>query len=319
MTALRRTVTALAGALLGIGLTVAPTLAVAPSVDLQPDRLQRGADIAVPHVDGTTIIDGDRQIRVRAAMVTLLGTHSSGYVVGTSNAEHEHPRIWRIAADGTRTLLLRGHYPENAELSDDGRTLAAAKGYRPTTITVVHTTTGARVAQRKFPGVVQVLDVDGDRVALGTDRNGRQWNTTRNRVRTRSRLGSYRADLSADLLASFTKDPYRGGCTRLSRFRDPTEVLWTSCTERIDAISPSGLRIATVDLLSDGIGPGVVWQRTLRGTLIARYSTGWFGLFGWEDADTMLLHVNGKRTQAIVRCTGGSCENATDPAPLRQP
>jgi WD40 repeat protein len=319
MRAINSTLAGLAGAVLVLTSGTWGLAAQAPSVGIQPDRLERGPDIAIPHLEGKTVVDGDVRIRVRAGFVTLLGQSAGGYVIGTANADHQKPRLWRYSPDGSRTLLLRGHYAQDSELSDDGAVLAAARSFRPTSVTVVDTGTARTVAQRAFPGVVQVLDVDGDRVALGTDRNSRVWNTTRNRVRTVQKMAGYRADLSSNLLASFTKDPYWGGCTRLTRFTDPRKVLWTSCTERIDAFSPDGRRLGTVGLLSDGIGPGEVWQRTVRGTLISRYTTSWFGPFGWESPDTMLLEANGKRKRSVVRCRLGSCENATDPQDLRDP
>src|SRR5690606_21928886 len=116
-------------------------------------------------------------ITVRSAgLVTLLGKNVAGYVVGTQDAEGRRPRIWRVATDGTRTLLLRGHYATEAALSDDGSLLAAVKGYRPTTVTLVDTESARTFGSRRFAGSVSALDAHRNRVALGSDRGTQIWN-----------------------------------------------------------------------------------------------------------------------------------------------
>ena len=123
------------------------------------------------------------------------------------------------------------------------------------------------------------------------------------------------ADLGHDLLATYTEDPYLDGCTVLSRLSRPGRTLWTSCRERVESFDPDGTGIATVHILSDGVGPGRVSVRAVRGTLQARYDAEqWFGAIRWEDADTVLLDTNGTQ-YATVRCTLAACENATDPEP----
>src|SRR5690606_9372686 len=139
------------------------------------------------------------------------------------------------------------------------------------------------------------------------------------RVRTLTRRWGYRADLSADRLASYTKDPYLGGCTRITRVTRPRRTLWRSCRERVDTFSPDGRRMATIHILADGLGPNEVWQRKVRGRLLARYTTSWFGLLRWEGPRILLLDVNGRSKAATVRCRIARCENATDPVPVTHP
>ncbi len=103
----------------------------------------------------------------------------------------------------------------------------------------------------------------------------------------------------------------------LTSIRDPGTRIWRSCKERVESISPDGELIATIPILSDGIGPLEV---TVTGTKIAKYSTtGWFGQVAWEDDDTLLLESHGDKLSAIVRCTVTECENATDPEPTEEP
>jgi hypothetical protein len=110
-----------------------------------------------------------------------------------------------------------------------------------------------------------------------------------------------------------------GGCVRLTRLTSPTVTLWKSCRERIVAFSPNGERMATVHILSDGIGPNEVREREIDGTLLGDYSTGWFGTITFETSTNLLLDVNGDTLSATVRCSEGDCENATDPMAVKQP
>ena len=80
------------------------------------------------------------------------------------------------------------------------------------------------------------------------------WNLDTDRTQRISDRAGYRADIAHDLLATFTKDPYLGGCSVLSRLSDPGTTLWRSCDQAIAGFSPSGTRVTTVYLLSDGLG-----------------------------------------------------------------
>lgn len=73
--------------------------------------------------------------------------------------------------------------------------------------------------------------------------------------------------------------------------------------------------MTTIDLLADGIGPGRVWVRSVRGELHARHVSDWFGAIEWESDDAVLLDVNGRHSFSTVRCVAQSCENAEDPGP----
>src|SRR4029079_9138913 len=122
-----------------------------------------------------------------------------------------------------------------------------------------------------------------------------------------SRHAGYVGDLSADVVGTFTKDPYDGGCTLVTRI--PTgERLWKSCTEQVAAFNADASRIATIGILSDGPGPGRVDARTIDGKHLGRYqvASGWFGSIGFETQTALLLDVNGARKAFTARCTAAA-------------
>ncbi len=77
MRPLTRTTTALAAAALAGGLSAtllaAPSAAAAATTTINPAKLPRGADVAVPHLEGKTVVDGTVRIPVKAPTVRLLG------------------------------------------------------------------------------------------------------------------------------------------------------------------------------------------------------------------------------------------------------
>ena len=121
------------------------------------------------------------------------------------------------------------------------------------------------------------------------------------------------ACVAHDLLGFFNKDPFNGGCQVLTHLDDPADVLWTNCDERIEALSPDGKRVATIALLSDGIGPADVMVRKIGGAAVAHYSiNGWFGRIWWETPTKLLMESNGNTQSATVRCKVELCNRATD-------
>lgn len=117
-----------------------------------------------------------------------------------------------------------------------------------TVLNVHDSMTGDVVDRRRFGGIVDVLDADGSRAVLGSWTPRQRtllWDVAADTTRRLIRQTGYIADLRADRLGTFTKDPYLGGCTVLRRLSSPQEVLSTSCDERAAAISPSGRRVAT--------------------------------------------------------------------------
>ena len=50
-----------------------PAQAAAPTVDLQPQHLVRGADIAVPHIEDGDFVDGARRVALPGTRARVLG------------------------------------------------------------------------------------------------------------------------------------------------------------------------------------------------------------------------------------------------------
>ena len=145
------------------------------------------------------------------------------------------------------------------------------------------------------------------------------WTTSTNSVGVVARDSGYDGDLSADVLATYTKDPYQGGCT-VVRTLSTGAQLWKSCKERVEGFNADGSRIATVDILSDGIGPGYVAVRGSTGHKFGAYTVkGWFGAIAFETTTAVLLETNGPRKAATVRCTDVGCERASALSPTVQP
>ena len=150
-----------------VAVLTAHASAVAPTQEIKPGALPRGADVAIPHLDGKTVVDGDVRIPVKGAVVRLLGKSGTSYVVSTMNKHGTSSRILRFAADGTRTVIAEGEVFES-QLSSDGLRVFATK-YRSkhSTLTAWSVATGQVVATRRFQGYPSVLDALGDRVLLG--------------------------------------------------------------------------------------------------------------------------------------------------------
>jgi hypothetical protein len=307
------------GTLVAVGITalVAAPASAKPAITLTPGDLPRGADVSAPHLEGKTVVDGAVHVKVKAPMLRLLGKSGAAYIVGTANAQGGHGRIYRVTADGTRTLLARSH-PFETLLSGDGARIVTTKvGRTPkTTLAVYDATTGAQLASRVFKGYASALDAETDRVLVGSIDKTLLWTTSTDSVGIVSHDGGYVGDLSADVVGTFTKDPYDGGCSVVTRITTG-DRLWRSCTEQVAAFNADASRIATIGILSDGPGPGRVDARTIDGKALGRYQvrSGWFGSIDFETPTSLLLQVNGARKAFTARCTGAVCERASDLRP----
>ena len=123
-----------------------------------------------------------------------------------------------------------------------------------------------------------------------------------------------------DRLATYSGNPYAGGCTVVTKLSKPGVELWRSCRQRVDAFSPGGKRMAAVALLSDGVGPNVVRVLASRGRTLVKYSIqGWFSQLRWENDAELLLDANGRKQFAVVRCDRADCERATGLSPAQSP
>jgi hypothetical protein len=319
---LASTLAALAGSA-AIGLPAAR--AAAPAVDLQPQALARGADIAVPHVEDGVFVDGERRIELPGSDGDVLGASGAAWIAATWTnnrvGEQRRARIVRVEPDGTVRTIFVGFESRWALLSEDGSRLVttAESGHRRAAVTVRSAADGSEVRSRVFDGWPQAVTADDRKVVVQTIRRTVLWRVGPDRVRTVTRDAAGAVSIEHDLLATSTDDPYIGGCTRLVRLSDPSTTVWRSCKERVAAISPDGTQLLTFHILTDGVGPGRITLRTLRGQRLVTWTTGWFSGWQWESPGTVLLEVNGTRKSATVRCTLAECETATDPVKVTPP
>jgi hypothetical protein len=318
-----RMLAALAAGLTALVVT-GTAVAVPSTTEIKPGTLRAGADTAIPHLEGKTVVDGDVRVRVRGATVRLLGKSGAAYVVNTLNRDFTVSRLLRVEADGSKTVLAEGREAQLAEpqLSSDGQRVFALR-YRNkgTTVRAWSVATGHMEVTRHFRGFPNILDARGDQVLLGVwGRGTLSWDlATDSVVRLTKRVGGA-ASLEEDLLSSFTADPYQGGCTVVSRISEAGDDLWKSCQERVESFSPGGRRMVTVHLLSDGIGPNEASVRTVSGRLVARYDVqGWFGTLTFESPKALLLEVHGKKQATTARCVKADCERAEDLRPVEMP
>ncbi len=312
MRPLSHTLAAVAAVALAGTLLASPASAK-PAITLTPGDLPRGADVSIPHLEGKTVVDGTVRVKVKAPMLRLLGKSGSAYVVGTANAQGAKGRIYRIAADGTRTLLARSH-PYETLLSGDAATIVTTRLDRKSnaTISVYDVASATRLATRSFKGFYGALDAQTDRVLVGSASKTLIWTTTTDSVAVVARDSGYVGDLSSDVVGTLTKDPYDGGCSEIRKISTGV-LLWRSCTEQVAAFNSDASRVATIGILSDGPGPGRVDARTIDGKSLGRYQvrSGWFGSIEFESPTALLLGVNGARKAFTARCVGTACERAS--------
>ena len=306
----------------GAALTV-PAQAAAPTVELQPDRLERGADIAIAHIDDGDLVDGVRRVDLPGTEAELLGASGEAWIASTwrTNAvgETRSRRVVRVEADGNVRELLRPLEVYGTVLSEDGSRLLAVGGGRASQVTVWSAVDGTEIASRTFRRYPEVVTADGRKVLVRTTDRLLWWRVSRDSVRTVTRALTGQASIEHDLLVTYTKDPYLGGCTRLARLSRPGTTVWRSCRDRVAAFSPDGTQMVTFHILTDGLGPGEVRLREMDGTRLATYRTNWFSGWQWESPGTLLLDVNGARKHAVVRCALADCEDATDPVKVSAP
>ncbi|GAA5128787.1 hypothetical protein GCM10023339_57120 [Alloalcanivorax gelatiniphagus] len=321
---MRRSITtALLAAVTAAATLALPAHAAAPTVELQPQHLARGADIAVPHVADGDFVDGARRVELPGTVARVLGPSGDDWLVATGNPDrNRNRRVVRVAVSGTVTDVLTNVDTSTVVLSADGSTLAWQRSVQKGRKVITYAASaadGTVLGSRGPTRYVSLLDVDATRVVLSAGDRVFQWALASGQTRTIVRKMAGMASIEHDLLTVYTKDPYLGGCAQLVRLSTPRVKVWTSCKERVGAFAPDGTEMVTFHILADGLGPGEVHLRQVDGTRLATYTTGWFTGWQWEAPGTVLLDVNGRRKSATVRCTLGACENATDPVKVQMP
>jgi hypothetical protein len=292
-----------------------------PIIAIKPATIARGADIAVPHLEGTTIVDGAVRVPLNTARARLYGKWQGSYIAATGNKQWGNVKLWRVSSAGATKQLAAGIDPFNTLLDAEADQVVYSYGdstSRPT-IGLYDLGLDKELAARAFASLPTLLEFDqGLVVATFTSLTIKTvtWDTVANLVVKVNGKQSNYASKAHDLLGYFNKDPFLGGCQVLAHLSDPTDVLWTNCDERIEAVSPDGRRVATIPLLSDGIGPADVLLRKIGGTPLAHYTiAGWFGAVTWETSTKLLMESNGKNRSATIRCKVTDCDRATDLVP----
>ncbi|MBB6628177.1 hypothetical protein H5V45_12680 [Nocardioides sp. KIGAM211] len=327
----------LAPALLGLAALAAPALAVggpadaapatleaaaptaphrADSVNVRPATLDRGAGPKVPQVLGTTILDRGTKITTRAQEVQLYGVSDGAYVIGVWG-RNGSSRVERVTKDGERTTILQG-IRGDILLSTDGRQLF--EGVVPrvgtTRVTVLDAVTGERVARRTFDGYVRVLDADEDRAVLGGTGPARTfwWNNQSDLTSRISKREGYVADIRADRVGTFSRTAEGSvGSSFVTSLAKPRTTLWRSSQQAVLAIAPSGRRLLTTYLNTDGpIGQLEVHGATGR-KLVTYRTPGFFDAAAWETNQALLLTVQERDGSGVtlVRAQGTDLERAS--------
>ena len=127
-------------ALLALAATaVAPLLLAAPAdaaetIAIKPASLPRGPDIAGPHVDGTTIVDGDVSVKVKRPNVLLYGKWHDQFVAATGNSAWDNVKLVRISATDLDVSLRCGCA---AEVKAEGSITLAATAFTGLTVRTV--------------------------------------------------------------------------------------------------------------------------------------------------------------------------------------
>lgn len=324
-----RTVAALASAALAVSVlgTLGTAQAAPGTTRIQPDRLDRGDDPRVAYVMDGVFHDGDVSVDLGQG-TRLLGSTAKGHFLEAPGPNHSRlgTKVVRIAPDGTRKVLLRRVLNDGMVMSRDGSRLFSVRfkigrgENKRTRMRMWNLNDSKLLTDRVVGGYATPLAATRKRVWMSDwDLGTYTLNAKGGQHKRVSRLVGSAVHLDAGLLAGYTKDPYQGGCTKIVRTSKPRKALWKSCSERVERFNPAGTGFASIGILVDGLGPNRVNTRRLRGALTGSYRTNWFGTVEWENNRSVLLEANGARAKALVRCTAGACENATDPGPLTVP
>ena len=298
--------------------TASPS-AAAPET-LRLGDLPKGPAPATPYVFDGTLHDGTISVTLPKGVARFVGRVGADYLVQGYSPKVEKEVVVRVTAAGARTTVATGISLSDATVSDDGTSFVASQFKlhpRPQGRTVLRrydAATGDVTLKKIVKGYAGIIDYDGTIAVLGgfAPTWTSAWDLTTNSVRRLVKAAGYEADIAADRLAVFTKDPYLGGCTEVSALSDPGRTIWRSCDEAVEEFSPDGSHMATIFILTDGLGPGRFTLRTTTGKNLGVYDAPFY--FGWiwfEDNSHVLAEAFARTKGALVRCDSGGCERAT--------
>ncbi len=320
---LRVTVMAALAGFVGLSSVLAGPVATAaaPTTDIKPAALEKGDPGYVPHVDGDGLLVGDSRYDFDGREVRFLGYSGrqlNRYVVGVYRGGRPNShRVIEVQPDNARRVVLRGVSVPDLVLSSDGEQLFRSiyrPGERQTVVRTWSTKTGKVIAEPTFGGYVDVLDAFDGTAVVGATTPDRtfSWKIGSGATKRIVNRNGYEADVRHNRLASFTGDPYEGGCSVVSTITRPRERLWRSCEQAVVTFSPSGDRIVTTHLLTDGLGSGELQLRETTGKHLRSFTTYYFGWVWWEADEVLLMHAHGKKRSAWVRCDeDGGCERTS--------
>ncbi len=169
----------------------------------------------------------------------LHGRSGSGYVVDY-NARGQ--RGTYLLGYGPSRLIAPAHQT-TVRLAGDGKSLSIAR-YHPRldyiSVRIQALPGGREVGRTAIRPDQSVIDVRGFRAVIGgSSRGGLLWDAPSGTRRLKTGI-IHAADIAADRIAYFHRDPSRGGCTRVATLTRPRAVLWASCREAVVAFSPPG-------------------------------------------------------------------------------
>ncbi len=287
---------------------------------LAPGRLERGPNTPLLHTAEDVVIDGDLRVPLEGLdNVWLLQRVGHDYLVQASSPDFTRYAVVLVHPDGSRRVLQRFADPTLVTASADGRRLARVTSTRTATrITVVTTRTGELVARHTFgANDVEVTDYGRATMVVSSYALHRtwRWNPVGGRVTVIAHRLAW-ADIAADRLVLLRPNPDDADmfCQRTVRLSHPAEVLWSSCQDTPGVFSPSGRRMISWYINTDGLGPSLVQVRRADGTVLRTYRAAYgFGFGVWESNRSVLLQPYGAHRSAAVRCdvVTGDCVRAS--------
>lgn len=305
----------LAAALISPADAVTAPARAAEEVRVSPTAFDRGEDTDVPALLDGDVVVGGTVIPVPGTASNLLGASGDGYLVATT--VDDRGRIVRVAEGAAPVTVVTPARAADPRLTSDGSTLLLSRyrtGREASQITAIDAATGERIARREFPRYVYALDGTATLAVVSSSAGSRTlaW-TFGDGVRAISDQAAYFADLTTNTLALFTADPYQDGCTRVAPLDRPGQTVWRDCQAAVVDVAPDG-RLATIYILSDGLGPGAMTVRTATGRPLTTYESGRGVVWpaGWESDGSVVLEVNGRTKAALLSCDGSDCERTSD-------
>lgn len=289
---------------------------------LDPAALPRGADPAVVHLVGDTIIDGDRTVpATRRGQHQALWVVSGGYLLRDYDVgKRRWTRLVHISRAGDKRVVARSQSLVPVAVSASGRSMAvqvpsSRSGLR-TVVMVFRPATGRMLARRELwhASLVAVTD---HRALLGRRAGWHRpatvwWDYRRDTTTRLHDQAALSADLGHDRVVFKRAGEF---CNRVAPLSRPSRTLWRSCRTYPHEWSPDGRHATATFTYFDAAGTSTWWvidgrSAQRRATLTGRldWDTTWE-----DDTHFLTLAQSDAGRAAIVRCDlTGTCERASD-------